>query len=57
MVMETEKERRAPKGGFSGHYDEFVSLHPAARFVNFFQAQAGRAESNGTAVQERIDCV
>jgi hypothetical protein len=55
--METEKERRAPKGGFSGHYDEFVSLHPAARFVNFFQAQAGRAESNGTAVQEWIDCV
>jgi hypothetical protein len=47
--METEKERRAPKGGFSGRYDEIVSLHPAAWFVNFFQAQTG-AEQRRTTV-------
>jgi len=39
--METEKERRAPKGSFSGQYDKNVSLHPAAWFVNFFQEQTG----------------
>jgi len=43
--METEKERRAPKGSFSGQYDEFVSLHPAAWFVNFFQEQPGGGSS------------
>jgi hypothetical protein len=39
--METKKERRAKKGGFSGQHDEIISLHPAAEFVNFFQEQPG----------------
>jgi microcin C transport system substrate-binding protein len=53
--METEKEKRAPKGGFSGQHDEIVSLHPAARFVNFFQEQTGDgAAQNNCTLSDRL---